>query len=933
MPQPHFKKIALCVSICFSFLCFSQEQNILFGRIVDSQTVTALSDVVVSVQNTPFTSITDGSGSFVLKNVPKGKQLLHIKHIGYESQLIPVILHSADSIDLHQILLVKKTQLDASPNTVVLSDAELMIDDTDTTSEAVILINAQMDAFQRAAAFNFGAYRFRQRGLDNSYSNVLINGLVMNKLQDGRPQWNTWGGLNDVTRNFDFTIGSRPSEKSFGSINGTHHISTRASEFAAQSKIAIAASNSYYNQRIMATHSSGVSANGWAYLVSVSKRWAEEGYFEGTLYDANSILLGIEKIVNPKHSINFTGIITPNERGKNSYNSEEVSSLTSYTYNSYWGYQNGKKRNSRIKKILEPLLLASHYWTLNDKTQLQTNAMYQWGSTSNSRLDYAKANNPNPSYYKYLPSYYLNLYDTDSNYTPDYERANQAATYFKNNPQINWDNLYAINQQNGESVYFMIEDVNQDKTFQANTILFTEITPYIVLQSSIAFRQLLSNNYSQVQDLLGGLFIRDTDSFLKGNDAQSNLITPNRQVAQGETFRYNYRLTAQTTDAFVQLQFTYPKWECYWSQSINYTAYQRNGLYKNGLYPNYSLGKSDWLTFENLGSKVGATYKLNGVHQIQLNLARIDQAPTLKNTFRNPRINNYVVPDLTTEKITSLDLSYFFTTKRIKNRITAYFSQIKNNTNLAYYYTEGLGILTPNNSTTNYVNPNAFVTEITTGIDKKNTGVEWSLEYKISPSLKAYSAVNWGRYVYANNPHVYLNIDNLNSEVDLGTAALKNYRQSGMPQQAYSLGLEYRNPHFWWVGSNINYLTNNYLSVSPLMRTDNFFINPDDQSKFPFQEIDPSKAKRLLQQEKLDTVFTLNLIGGKTWKINQQIIGVFVVINNVLNQTYKIGSFETSRNANYQELAKSQTAAVPSFGANYAYSFGRTYFMNVYIKM
>jgi hypothetical protein len=46
------------------------------------------------------------------------------------------------------------------------------------------------------------------------------------------------------------------------------------------------------------------------------------------------------------------------------------------------------------------------------------------------------------------------------------------------------------------------------------------------------------------------------------------------------------------------------------------------------------------------------------------------------------------------------------------------------------------------------------------------------------------------------------------------SALLKNYKQAGMPQQAYALGIEYRDPKYWWIGTNINYLAETYIDVS-----------------------------------------------------------------------------------------------------------------------
>jgi hypothetical protein len=41
---------------------------------------------------------------------------------------------------------------------------------------------------------------------------------------------------------------------------------------------------------MMATYASGRSNNGWAYVISAGKRYAQEGYFDGTSYDGNSFL-------------------------------------------------------------------------------------------------------------------------------------------------------------------------------------------------------------------------------------------------------------------------------------------------------------------------------------------------------------------------------------------------------------------------------------------------------------------------------------------------------------------------------------------------------------------------------------------------------------------------------------------------------------------
>ncbi|WP_431159516.1 hypothetical protein, partial [Winogradskyella poriferorum] len=68
------------------------------------------------------------------------------------------------------------------------------------------------DVFLHAAAFDFSATFFRPRGLDKANGKVLINGIEMNKQYTERTQWGNWGGLNDVHRNQEFSMGISPND-------------------------------------------------------------------------------------------------------------------------------------------------------------------------------------------------------------------------------------------------------------------------------------------------------------------------------------------------------------------------------------------------------------------------------------------------------------------------------------------------------------------------------------------------------------------------------------------------------------------------------------------------------------------------------------------------------------------------------------------------
>jgi len=931
----------LVISILFVMqvvFAFAQQGTLVKGKVVDAKSQKQLQNVVATLQNTTLTTLTNPDGIFVFPSVPAGSHLLEISSTGYARQILSIDVVEGRPLDIGLVVLEEDQTQEQQLSLITITENDLGDDNSGSESTAGLL-QASRDAFQQAAAFNWGQSRFRIRGLDNEYGTTMINGISMNKVYDGRPQWSNWGGLNDATRNQEFTMGSGPSDYTFGGILGTQEINTRASFYRPGTRVSFSGTNTNYSWRAMATHASGMNKDGIAYVISASRRWAEEGYFDGTDYSANSFFASVEKKFNDKHSLNFTAIYAQNSRGKNSPNTKEVTDLVGEEYNSYWGYQNGKKRNSRDKDVEEPIFMLSHYWKINDKNTLNTNVSYQFGSIGNSRLDFNGAANPDPTYYRNLPSYFST--NSASQFEIDRQR-----DYFLANRQIKWDAIYygnteaitnsdniEIGRRGKESGTILYEDRTDDKQWTANTILNSQLSDNIILNAGGTYRKLKSQNFQNVLDLLGGSFYSDIDPFLSGIRQQSDLDNPDRKVVVGDKFGYNYMLNADIIDAFSQFKFSYTKFDFYVAQNFTRTEYQREGLYRNGNYANNSKGKSEKVNFENFGFKGGLTYKLTGRHLFDVNAAYMTKAPTMRNTFQNARNNNNIVEDLQSEKIMSIDASYVIRAPKLKARITGYYSTVKDATDIGFYFAEGLGVLTSDQQAelgNGNAYANAFVAEIVSGMNRKNMGGELGIEYQLTQTIKITGTAAYGQYTFDNNPNVKLSLDNLRSVVDFGSSTMKDYKQPGMPQQAYGFGVEYRDPKFWWIGANANYLADNYSDISPLLRTDSFFINPATSA--PFVDATEEKARMLLKQEKFDPVTLVNLVGGKSWRISGKTFGFFASINNVFDQSYKTGGFEQARNANFQQLSDDFIGGTRSFGPKYFYGYGRTYFINLYVN-
>ena len=919
------KKLVLSTLLVLqAVFVFAQQNPALKGKVIDAKSQKPLQNVVATIQSTNQSALTDFDGNFVFQTVPPGNQVLLVKTNGYNQQTYLLEPATEETVDLGTIVLEEDITSEQQLSLVTITENDLGDDNSGSESTAGLL-QASRDTYQQAAAFNWGQARFRIRGLDNEYGTTMINGIVMNKIYDGRPQWSNWGGLNDATRNQEFSMGSAPSDYTFGGALGTQEINTRASFYRPGTRISMSGTNTNYSWRTMGTHASGMNKDGWAFVVSASRRWAEEGYFEGTDYAANSLFASVEKKINEKHSLNLTAIYAQNSRGKSSPNTDEVTNLMGIEYNSYWGYQNGKKRNSRDKDIEEPIVMLSHYWKLSDRTNLNTNVAFQTGSIGNSRLDYQLGNNPDKTYYRNLPSYYNNL----GGYSP--EQLTAIGQGFQADAQLDWGAMYAANATSafaGRSVYVLYEDRTDDNLLNANSILQSSLSDNISLNAGVNFRKLRSHNFQNLLDLMGGQYFSDIDPFFTGDAAQSDLNNPNRQVGENESYGYNYLLHALTFDGFTQFKFTYDKADFYLAQSFSRTEYQREGLYRNGIYANNSFGKGESITFENFGFKGGLTYKLSGRHYFDFNGLYQTKAPSLRNTFSNARVNNVLTTDIKSETIVSADGSYIVRMPKFKARLTGFYAKIKDATEVSFYYGE---------FSDDAGDSDTFVSEITRGIDKQNMGAELGLEYQITSTIKATAAASYGQYIYSGNAKLKINDDALattgsNTLIDLGTTYIKDYFQPGMPQKAASFGLEYRAPQFWWIGANVNYLADSYIDISNVLRTNNFTINPSGDT---YAGATPDAVREILKQEKFADFTLVNLTGGKSWRIskaNRNTVGFFASINNVFDVRYKTGGFEQSRKANFPDLQADNANGTPSFGAKYFYGYGRTAFVNFYIN-
>jgi hypothetical protein len=668
----------------------------------------------------------------------------------------------------------------------------------------------------------------------------------------------------------------------------------------------------------MASYVFGPESSGLNMAVAASRRWAKEGYTQGAFYDAWSAFAAIEYELNDKNAVFLTAIAATNRRGRAAPLTQEVAEILSPRYNPYWGFQENSIRNSRERRIYEPIIQAG-FRHESQKLSLRLGISYQAGSQGNSRLGYYNAPNPDPVYYRYLPSYSVNN-PSGANFT----NAALAREALILKPQLNWSRLYRANSQNsevGKAAYLLYDDRanRQQLTIQAlGNLDFGQLK----LDMGLGFRQLRTDHYGLITDLLGAEYHDDIDPFSSTRNDLEGLL----QKKVGDAFGYKYQTTADLLNPFLQMAYTGASYKVSAAVEYKTAAYQRVGIFANGRYPQNSKGTGEPIRFGTVNFKGGIRYHLGGRHWWDLNALYGRRPPLLKHAFVNPRENHLIVPGLKTEKVSAVDFNYDLRLPDLTARLGGFYSRMMDITDIRFFYTDsGLG--------------SEFVQEVVRDLDLLNMGLELGLEWNLTSSLSANLVASVGKFRYASDPLISINFDTagpeedlINTEgyTDLGPSMVKGLHMSTGPQHAFSVGLEYRDPDYWRLGISANYLNERYIQPSFLTRTGSFRLNPDTGQAFPGAT--KSSVAKLLIQESLPPLYLLNMTAGKSWLSRGAYIGLFASINNLFDTSFVTGGFEQSRNGNYGQWIRDHQSGLPSFGPKYWYGQGRTFFLNLSIS-
>ena len=796
---------------------------------------------------------------------------------------------------------------------VTLDDNEL---DNSGSGNVSSMLTAGRDPFYSAVSYNFFPVRYRYRGYDGNNSSIYMNGMPLENLENGYSQFGLFSGLNDVVRNREVSIGLKSNSFAYGSMGTTTNFDTRSSKQRSQTQFGYTNSNGNFSHRWSLTHSTGMNKNGWAFTFSGSHRWSDENYIPGTYTDSWSYFVGVDKRINSKQLLSFVTFNAINETGGASSETKEAYNLVGNNYyNSFWGWQMGKKRNAHVRTSNTPVFILTHDFKINPKTSLVTTAGYTTGTKGSTAIDWINAADPRPNYYAYMPSEWLFHGNSD---TVMYNYIQQLIQADPNILQINWNNLYQSNRNARDTVkglnghrshYILADNITATNRFNFSTTFNTTISQRFLVTGGLSYQAEVNEHYKVAKDLLGGDYMVDLNSF-----AQFDYHTPkyNQQdtvVRQGGRYGYDYEMHLNKAAGWLQGIYKFNHLDVFFAAELSNTQFYRKGLFKNDLFAATSQGKSDTYNFNNYSIKGGMTYKINGRNYLFLNEYFATIAPNYRNVFLSPNTRSQVQDQITSESIKSMEAGYVLIAPKLKMKLTTYYTESDNEMQVRSYYDDEL---------VNNVNV------ALRNVDKVHYGAEIGVEVKPIANVTVNGAVGISRSYFSSRQFATSTIDNVDSIVSRDTVYSKNFRIGGTPQEVFTLAINYRSPKYWYVSVSCNYFDELWTEMSPIRR------EYRTSTGAPYQS---AQWKDIVSQEQLPSNYMVDLSAGYSWKLPRSFglkkatfVNFNLGINNLFdNKNIVAGGYEQLR----FDSRYFQAGAFPN---KYSYAMGINYHIGMSIR-
>ena len=105
------------IFICLNQFSYSQTNQKIVGAVVDSVSIMPLQNVNIILSNNKFSTSTDKSGNFIIKDIPSGNYQISFTYLGYCSKRTDLNIKTGET----KIINIKMTQIQVSLGDIIVT--------------------------------------------------------------------------------------------------------------------------------------------------------------------------------------------------------------------------------------------------------------------------------------------------------------------------------------------------------------------------------------------------------------------------------------------------------------------------------------------------------------------------------------------------------------------------------------------------------------------------------------------------------------------------------------------------------------------------------------------------------------------------------------------------------------------------------------------
>jgi len=344
---------------------------------------------------------------------------------------------------------------------------------------------------------------------------------------------------------------------------------------------------------------------------------------------------------------------------------------------------------------------------------------------------------------------------------------------------------------------------------------------------------------------------------------------------------------------------------------------------RNGMFADFSFGKSEAADFVSGGVKASASTKFGQGGTLMVGLGYEHRAPQILTAFVSPEMSNDFVDNLRNERIFSSEISYQYQNTWLHANLSAYYNRMTNVTEWQNFY---------------FDDENSFTYVSMRDIKKHYYGLELGMRFKLASFLDLVTIGTISDAKNFNNAKVRYMLSTKGEYID-DIVYNKGMRESGTPLTAGSIGLSFHQGG-WFIDLNANYYDRIYLSYAPNRRYGET-IKRMNYGKAEDIFIDPNTAEikvieaPIPEQAKGHGGWMLDGSIGKNIRIgrNQSLSINFMVANILNNRKIVSGGYEQSRSSyTTTSTGELNNTRAYSFTPKKYYVFGTNGMLNLAYK-